>query len=100
MESKLTVPHPPSLSFERLQDPSYTIRGNSQDCSVLVHYDPARSCGGVCFLAGEIWSIWGPLPFGAFVAALGGRGIQIPDGEGLARWVMACTSIPSGNTSH
>ena len=97
--TKLSVPRPPSLDQTRLADPVYTVRGMAPGSGVLVHYDPLRACGGVCFLAAEMWAIWGPMPFGAFVAALGGRDIQIPDSDELARWVLACTSVP-GEATH
>ena len=54
MERKMYVPEPPALNAARLTDPTYTIRGLSERGSVLVHFDPARNCGGVCFLAGEV----------------------------------------------
>ena len=98
MDRKMIVPEPPALDAARLSDPAYTIRGESSSGSVLVHFDPTRASGGVCFLAGEVWAIWGPMQFGEFVAALGNRGIRIVDGKELARWVLACTSAPGAAT--
>lgn len=99
MERKMYVPEPPALNAARLTDPTYTIRGLSERGSVLVHFDPARNCGGVCFLAGEVWAVWGPMTFGEFVSSLGSRGIRIADCDDLARWVLSCTSVP-GEATH
>ena len=99
METRMTVPHPPALNPSRLKDPALTVRASGDAGPVLVHYDPAGQCGAVLHLLGEVWSIWGPLPFAEFVASLGERGIRIADGEDLVRWVTACSASPSG-TAH
>lgn len=68
----VTVPMPPALSHERLSDPNYTIHAISPKGPVLAHYDPVMLAGGICYLVGDLWAIYGPLPFGEFVASLGG----------------------------
>lgn len=93
-ESKLYTPMPPELDHQRLQDAGFTIRGTSPNGPVLAHYDPVRLAGGICYLAGEIWAIYGPIDFGQFVATLGGRQIQMNDSHDLARWVVTCTERP------
>lgn len=90
-ERALSVPTPPALDQRRLQDATYTIRASSPSGPVLAHYDPAQQAGGICYLTGEIWAIYGPVGFGQFIATLGGRGIQVNDSDDLARWVATCT---------
>lgn len=100
MNRRMDLPAPPVLDPERLQEEAYTVRGQSNAGKVIVHYDPFRICGGVFFFAAEVWSIWGPLPFHEFVAALDSRGIQIAESDSLERWVAACSVNAQRGTSH
>ena len=90
-ERHMSVPTPPVLDLDRLRDANFTIRAQGAKGPVLVHYDPARFTGGICYLVGEVWAIYGPLPFGEFVSSLGARDIHVPDSDDLARWVCACS---------
>lgn len=98
-DSTMHVPIPPALDNRLLRDPVYTIRGHAPGGPILAHYDPHRSCGGVCHLASEVWAIYGPLPFHEFVASLRERAIHVDESEDLARWIAACTPVPS-RTAH
>lgn len=91
----MSVPIPPALDHARLADANFTIRGRSPKGPVLAHFDPVGQAGGICYLIGEVWAIYGPMPFGEFVASLGTRGIQVDDTDDLARWVTACTAMPA-----
>lgn len=95
-ETTMHVPVPPALDPELLRDASFTIRARCASGPVLLHYDPRRCCAGVCHLANEFWSIWGPLEFDAFANVIRDRGIRIEDGDDLARWIAACSPAPTG----
>lgn len=95
-DTTMHVPIPPALDHRLLREPAYTIRAHSPGGAVLLHYDPNRHCAGVCYLANEVWAIWGPLPFAEFTSSLRERGIRVDDGDDLARWIAACSPVPSG----
>lgn len=97
MDTTMHVPRPPQLSAERLKQPDYTIRARGPGGPVLAHYDPETQAGAVLHLMGELWAVYGPIPYAEFVATLGERGITVNDGDDLARWVTACSATPTGS---
>ncbi len=96
-ETTMHVPSPPALDPDLLRDPSFTILAHCSTGRVLLHFDPRSCSAGICHLASEFWSVWGPLEFGAFAAAIHDRGIRIEAGEDLRRWITACGPAPAGS---
>ncbi len=86
-ESALKAPRPTAPHPDTLADPLMTIADAEQ--GRLVCYCPRNRCGAVLHIEAGLWAIYSPMSVGEFINTIGQRGIALPQGPDLERWLAA-----------
>ncbi|NII11762.1 hypothetical protein [Oleiagrimonas sp. C23AA] len=90
MNQTATLPIPAGIHPDTLSDPRHTIADKSGHH--LVCYCPRQLAGGIFIRGGNMWTIWTPIDFAAFMPVLQATGIIVAEGQDLADWIEASTS--------
>ena len=86
---------PFTFSAESWRDPATKIL--SADQQYLVAYCPRHRVGGVYRLDPGLWAIYTPLSAQEFLGSLQSRGIALPEGWDLQRWLDAIADTPAAH---
>lgn len=86
-EKTLKVPQPTAPHPDTLKDPELTIMDTGR--GRLVCYCPRNRAGAVLHIEAGLWAIYSPMSVDEFVNTIGERGIALPQGADLERWLTA-----------
>lgn len=86
-ETAIKAPVPRAPHPDTLADPDLTIM--DVDRGRLICYCPRHRAGAVLHVEAGLWAIYTPLGVDEFIATIGERGIALPKGDDLARWLTA-----------
>jgi hypothetical protein len=89
---QVKIAAPPHVDHAKLLDARFTIAAEGPNGKCLVHYDPEQAVGALYLFESQVWSIWGPLAFGAWASSLQSRGIIVREGTDLQTWLDATAS--------
>jgi hypothetical protein len=90
-ERTMTIFKPRAMHPDTFGNPACTIADVEQER--LVTYCRHHQVGGVYHVEGGIWALYTPIDLASFIGSLADRGIRLPEGPDLERWLDAVGAV-------